>query len=40
MSVTDLNNKLKHILVDPALKVFPHRKQRTYINFSNESSIP
>ena len=38
-SVTEINEDLKKILIEPALKVFP-KKSKTFIKKSNNSSIP
>ena len=40
MSVQDLSVTMKHLLVDPALKVFPCKAKRVYIKHSNQANMP
>ena len=40
MSVQDLSVKMKHLLVDPTLKVFPCKTKRVFIKHSNQANTP
>ena len=39
MSIEEVNTKLKNILLEPAVKVFPPKKSRNYVKQSNNASL-
>ena len=39
MSIDEVNSRLKNILLEPALKVFPLKKIRNYMKQSNNASL-